>query len=55
VADGRHVRPGLVHFAVDEESGRVGRARAVASDDFALEVDRDHVAGLEKTEVATQR
>lgn len=54
VAHGVHVRPRLVHRAVDQEACRVRAPCAVAPNDFALEVDGDHVAGLEQPEVYSQ-
>lgn len=55
VAHGMDVRPGLVHFAVDEEACGIWGSRSVASDHFTVEVDGDHVAGLQQPEMPAER
>lgn len=55
VADGDDIGPRLVHFAVDEEARGVGWSSAVSAHDLALQVHRDHVAGLQESEVLAQR
>lgn len=54
VADGGDVGAGLMHLAVDEEAGGVGRAGAVPANNFAVQVHGNHVAGFEEAEVHTE-
>ena len=55
MARGRHVRPRLVHSAMNQEPRRVRRQAHVAPDRLAVIVDEDHVARFQQPEVLRQR
>lgn len=51
VASSSHIRPRLVHSAVNQEARRVGRQAHVASNRFAVIVDQNHVARFQQAKV----
>jgi hypothetical protein len=55
VASSSHVWPGLVNSAVDQESRRVSWQAHVASDRFAVVVNKNHITRFQQSEVLGQR
>lgn len=55
VAHGMNVGASLVYGSVDQEASSVGRLAAVAADHLTVEVDENHVAGLEQTKMLAER
>ena len=55
VADCMNIWSCLMNSGMDQESSGIGWSGTVPTNDFAVEVNEDHITSLEKSEVNAER